>query len=133
MSLTYLFFVFCVGASTGSEALESGIEIGDLITGISFGNKKYMITKESGHVVVEWAQQPVRFAEVLLRAPVDKNSKIFVQKVKYPNSISGGSSVETESSTLEIRKTVEPYTGALYYVLNGTGHPRRSRFGFWRR
>ena len=59
-----------------SQALESGIEIGDLITGISFGNKKYMITKESGHVVVEWAQQPVRFAEVLLRAPVDKTSKM---------------------------------------------------------
>ena len=67
-------------------------------------------------MVVEWAQQPVRFAEVLLRAPVDKTSKIFVQKVQYPNSISGGSPVETESSTLEIRKTVEPYTGALYYV-----------------
>jgi len=99
-----------------SQALDSGIQIGDLITGISYGSKKYVITKESGHVVVEWAQQPVRFAEVLLRAPVDADSKIFVQKIKYPHSIGGGGPVKTESSTLIIRKTIDPYTGALYYV-----------------
>ncbi len=103
-----------------SEAEKMGLKKGDVITSITYAGKTYDLHKEHGQVNVSWSTQPVQFSELLHRAPIDELSEFHVVKFEMPppRVISAGSNVKVDPETkiVKMKKSTNPYTGALKFV-----------------